>query len=317
MATDKLQHLNFVNTQRAAVLKALGVTVDRVGSEITAYWPSAHSMYQSYVDTKHESVREGMTGNNKEYSEKSFSDRGGESGFTGSTVKQICDAAEGKFDQAPFLEARDRISKEIGALETVESMIARKRKRNLNEHDGEMDFDRLYDINYFNNTRIENSGSARTVDINVSFGINCGVTPAQINEYGCTVWAVIDLLERSGIQCNVTLFWQTNGELGTSGINQFRLESILKRAGEYVDPMDLARCFTSGFYRRVNFNAQCLISDAIGTDAQNSLGCLEQKRSSADRGVINFDPELLQGWNGIDMSKVASFVKTAVNGKQE
>jgi hypothetical protein len=311
-----MKPIEIQDNDRARILETAGVRLaSGENKRLIAQFPNALSVFKVYAGV--ETKRDGVTGGNRTLLNRDFNDGYDDNGtnrtrFTGCTVADVKKLAAGEFDPSRFLKARERITKQIGSLDTLQSQIARRRKRNLNDQDGEIDFDRLYDINYFHAARIENSAVARIVNITVGVNISVGIKEAEINDYGAMVWSVIDLLERSGIQCSVTMRWSPTSSI-SGDPKHYDASVVVKTAGEYIDPMNLARCFTSAFFRRALFSTLPVVADAIGSDAETNRGFAPQGECGAKQGEIQFDPSLLE-YQSINFERIREFITTAVTG---
>jgi hypothetical protein len=237
--------------------------------------------------------------------------------FCGGTKQEIYDSIDGKFDQDRFIKKRDQVRKKFSKLQELESLITRKRVRYMSEHDGELDHDRMWELNPFHATRFSNNGVARTIDVNVEMCLSAGVNPEAISEYGSTVWAVIDMLENAGIQCNVNIATTLRG-LGVNKdpkprIDSYRFLTTIKKAGEYIDTMDIARCFTSNFYRRVIFASWNMFCEASGRQTSYGFGYPYEygSKNQNKKGVLNFKIEQMSNFN-LNQDELIKYIKEAL-----
>jgi hypothetical protein len=241
-----------------------------------------------------------------------------ENRFRGGTSKDIINAMNGKFNAISFLKKREEIKKKFSKLAELEAAINRKRSRVMSEHDGELDFDRLYELNPFHSTRFSNDAVSRIINVNVDFTFSAGVDSDKINEFGATVWAVINLLENSGIQCNVNLvnafdhITYTRDD-GKPNPRRIKIISNIKRAGDYIDTMDIARCFTSNYFRRVVFTTVVSICEMIGCNTSWGLGYPEYFDSNLknSKGEINFKIGQMIDFN-LNQDELINFIKEAL-----
>jgi hypothetical protein len=242
----------------------------------------------------------------------------GDRSFCGGTVQDIQDSANGKFDTSLFLEEKAKLQKQIGSsLECLEAELTRKRTRFMSEHDGELDFDRLYEREPFHNTRITNNGITRVLDVNVMFHFSAGVSSRHINEYGAMTWAIIDILEKAGIRCNVYLNTNVTSLASKDGnyIDLTRYKVRIKGAEEYIDTMDIARHFTSNYFRRVMFNTFCISHESLGHEMQHGLGYPEhwdKKRDSAkEKGVLNLQISQMNDFK-LDTESLVKYIRESL-----
>jgi hypothetical protein len=243
---------------------------------------------------------------------------GSGSGFEGGTVKDIENAMNGKFDTSLFLKKKEELQKTLGnSLEFLEAELARKRVRVMSEHDGELDFDRLYEREPFFNTRVTNTGIARVIDVNVMFHFSGGVSASSINEYGAMTWAIVDILEKAGIRCNVVLNTNCTSLAKSKGdyIGKTRFKVKIKSAEEYIDTMDIARHFTSNYFRRVMFHTMCVAHESLGHEMHYALGYPEsydkKRDSTKQKGVLNLQITQMQDFK-LDTESLVKYIREAV-----
>lgn len=239
-------------------------------------------------------------------------------GWRGGTASAVRDAFNGKFDTARFRAAQEKL-KGLIVVPTLDAMTAKKRTRFLSEYDGEYDFDRRYDLTPFNATRIERGGVVRTLDIDVEFCFNAGVSAQSISEYGALAWSIVDIVERAGIQVNLRLVMpiQHDGIVHDENAEYSKIKTAvnyisLKKSGEYVETMTLARCFTSMFFRRCTFVLDCIVEQARGRDTDSGLGYpVNTGKSSAERGRLYIGTEAIGGATH-RIAAIGEFLKTAL-----
>jgi hypothetical protein len=257
-----------------------------------------------------------MKESNPKYEEFKRFYKEGHDDFLGGSYQEIKDSANGKFPIEEFLKTRDKIKKTLGNLDFLEAELSRKRSRFMSEHDGEMDFDRLYEREPFHNTKILNNGITRVMDINVAFCFSAGVNARQINEYGALCWSVIDILEKSGIRCNVNLVHNaTNISKGAETVNLYSTIIKIKSCEDYIDTNDIARHFVTNYYRRVIFAHEVAISEALGRTINYGLGSPlnhdKERQSSKQKGVINLDITQTQDFK-LDNQKLVEYIRNAL-----
>tara|TARA_R110000868_G_scaffold66014_5_gene196989 strand:- start:2197 stop:3216 length:1020 start_codon:yes stop_codon:yes gene_type:complete len=235
--------------------------------------------------------------------------------WRGGTLIDIKNAEQGKFDLKPFYAQKEKLQKTFGSLEFLEAALARKRVRFLSEYDGELDFDRLYEREPFHNTRISNSGIARVMDINVDFTFSAGVNANEIMEYGTMAWAIMDILEKAGIRCNVFIntlcAHQSSG--GKLQINDYETRIKIKSTEEYMDTSDLARHFTPNYYRRVIFGTWCLANEAIGREMSYGFGNVKhwERKTTTEKGVLNLAISQMKDFK-LDSNKLVDYIREAL-----
>lgn len=238
-----------------------------------------------------------------------------ESSWRGGTKKEILNSENGEFDIKPFLDQKEKLQKSVGSqLEFLEAELLRKRTRFLSEHDGELDFDRLYERAPFYSTKFTNNGVARIMDINVDFTFSAGVDQKAITEYGTMAWAITDILEKAGIRCNIFVntvcTGQSHGELP---INDYITKIKIKSTEEYIDTLDIARHFTSNYYRRVIFSNWGMANEAMGREVSYGFGSVKHwdRKSTAEKGVLNLAISQMKDFK-LDSKKLIEYIKKAV-----
>lgn len=249
--------------------------------------------------------------------DKFGADRGG---WYGWSKKETIDAGKGKFDMAPFLRQREKLAKLRTKLQEEIRPVGRVRRRCLSEHDGEWSMERQWEITPFNATRRETGGYLPTLAVDIDFSFSAGVDSDKIAEFGAFCWAVIDSLETAGITTELAV--QNTGHLSSYGMkgdlegtNNGLLTNVsVKAAGEYIDTMTLARCFTPGFLRRGIFLAKYAAGDALGASLDSSLST----PFIQDRPVVSPGRLFLRRQDMTDSpEKVAAWILQALKGKNE
>lgn len=240
--------------------------------------------------------------------------------FAGGTSKEIIDAGQGKFNKEHFLKQREKLQKTFEKLDFLEAQIARKRSRHMSEYDGELDFDRLFDRTPFYSTRTDNSGIARTMDVYVDVSFSAGVNQEAINKFGATCWGITDLLEKAGIQCNVFIVNKTadasisdDGNKLPTTPNEYITHVKVKSSHEYIDTIDIARCFTTNFYRRANFNLWSTVNEALGRKMTYGLGRpkITDRAPKNEKGKMYLEITQTKNFE-IDHESLAKFIKEAL-----
>lgn len=313
----------FVIATAKDLMESLGVTHTIDGKNVNVLAPSIQSVFDTWEAVRKyhgeaQSFPEITGAHNIQYTKESVKDSAERKSFTGANCLTVIDAFRYmRFDKTPFLEARKSLAPMVRAIETMDVLKAKRRKRFASEHDGEYDFDRQWERSPFLATRIENSGSMSVIDVNCDFTISGGISHSSIAEYGAICWAVIDLLETAGFRCNVFITAEINNSgdtpigKGVKKMQNRKIKILLKSAEEYIDTMNLARCFTPWFFRRCIFAFWCVFAESTGYDIDYGLGSCIAQFPSAKRGEINLAPELIQ-WRELKTEKLSNFIKTAI-----
>lgn len=273
--------------------------------------PSVGAAFKTYIDTPQLKQKR-----NRDSADERKENTADAVRFTGCRHESILDAANGKVNLTPFLEGRKSLSAKLAKIPEISTLAAPKRQRRLSEHDGDIDFDRLFDRQPFNATIRQLNGAVRSVELIVDFSINCGISAEQINEYGVVAWSILDFLETNGYSVAVTFKIGTRGPICDDKryANQTLFLKI-KKSGEYCDPLALARAFTAGFYRRVIFNLYSIIADASGDEVSWGLGGCEYLTTHAERGRITIAPEISSETHKVQPKRLVELLKTALGIK--
>lgn len=220
--------------------------------------------------------------------------------WIGGTVKQLKDSLKGKMKMASFKAAEEKFKNtDIGKkLVTATTQLQTKRTRRFCDQDGEWSYDRRWEMTPFQKA-IKTHQPHQTLHIRVHFGMSGAVKPETINEFGACMWALTDLIEKTGFKVKITYVKQNQNSM-PGGDSE--MEILLKDYGQYLAPSLLAACFTSNFYRRIMFTMITLCADAAGKLPHKGLGnpVGYDKRIEFENGEINIYPAMIYagmtGW---------------------
>lgn len=169
-------------------------------------------------------------------------------------IEDFLKAGKGVVDMSLFLEMREKMRKLSMRIQEELLPLARKRTRTHSSYDGEFSLDRQWELEPFSTTRQEGGGLLPTLNVVADFSLNAYDDPEEIAKYGAFCWAIIDAVEQCGISCKVDLFNKSSmhafGGGGYRDCTALEVTVNVKEAGEYVDTLSIARCFTASFYRR-------------------------------------------------------------------
>lgn len=196
--------------------------------------------------------------------------------FCGGTFRELTNALSGKADMKNFLAARAELEK-TGIERRIKTRLAElfpRRKRRMSEHDGEWSYDRRWEVTPFQ-AIAQVASPTRTLQINCRFAARASVSAAHIAKYGAMAWAIIDLIEGSGVSVEVNWLLHSNG-VGRSYALETDHVVNLKRAGEYLAPSLLAGLFTPNFYRRAAFGLEAIAPELEKIPNRSGL-CFPQK----------------------------------------
>lgn len=186
-------------------------------------------------------------------------------------------------DMAAFIAAKEKL-KNSNLSKRLSSKFTNinKRRRTLNEHDGEWDIARQWEIQPFFNAKRQETPN-RIIDIECHLNVSWMVEAKHIAEYGCMVWAINDIIESCGISTNIVLVTESIGTDTGRRIN-VRTKVVLKKAGEYINPTNIARCLTPNYLRRILFSWYIVGCDFGDATASEGLG-----RPCSIDDIVKFD----------------------------
>ena len=152
---------------------------------------------------------------------------------------------------------------------------SKRRKRKFGEHDGEWDFDRKWETTPYQESKASQA-SGQILNLVFHYTFSAMVPAAQITKLGALIASITDLIECSGVQCNIDLFM--NQRYATEHGNWASSIKIrVKNAGEYMSPQRLISVFNSNYYRRVGFTMMVKCCDLEGLKASYGLGSPARK----------------------------------------
>lgn len=202
--------------------------------------------------------------------------------WTGGSAKNLLDDLSGKIDMVPFEEAREKFEKSDIAKRLRERFekCQPRRQRVKSEYDGEFNESRRWDIAPFDGVT-KAPGYGRSIEVLIYGAVSASTSAEELNAYGNMAWALIEVIERAGVNVRVGTRYKLGGFVeGRNGDLTIDVES--KKAGEYLSPSLLAATLKSNFFRRAVFQQICLAADAIGETASYGLGVPHQPDSQIE-----------------------------------
>lgn len=276
------------------LLEKFGVTAsyDTANKYLNVQAPSAAALLGIYAECAGGSSI--VNGNNNREKLESFYKKD-YSKFSEGSRQTVLDCIDGKFDQSLFLQKRAELTNLCRDLQSSYQGVENRRKRTFSEYDGEMDYDRRFERNPFTAGKREPQ-PIHSVTIKLDMGFAAQVSPGDIALFGAYAWAVADFIEAKGYRAEVIQAIYLSGPTTATKVDdraQFtplsgKYEATIKKAGKYIDTMEMAKSFTPWFYRRVWFTGMALFSDAIGRDVDYGLGGCESdwRGIQAEPGLI-------------------------------
>lgn len=180
------------------------------------------------------------------------------------------------------------------------SILLRRRLRSVSEHDGDWDFDRKWEIKSFSRAT-RKPVKNRYVKIVASVDIAWKTNAKSISEYGSLIWGINDILESIGFNTDIVITNHAtdlngSGIFGGNGDIEADIEVNIKRAGQYVSPLNIARCLSSNFYRRAVFALLIKAPDNFDQKCSESLGRIKEYDYTVkfENGVLYLTPECIQ-----------------------
>lgn len=214
--------------------------------------------------------------------------------WTGGTAQDLRDDLEGRIDMRPFEKAKQKFEQSSLSKKLKERFekCQPRRTRVKSEYDGEFNESRRWDITPFDGVK-KAPGFGRAIDVIVYGSVSAQVDAKELDAYGNTVWALVDIIEQSG--CNarvVTRYQQSDYTQGKGGKLVIDVET--KKSGEYIAPSLLAATFKSNFFRRAIFQQICLGADIAGEMVGYGLGrpYNREKKIEFNDGQLILAPEV-------------------------
>jgi len=207
--------------------------------------------------------------------------------FTGCEAEEVLEWEKGNsVNLKQFEEEKEKLKEFTSKLKANLSPVGFTRKRIMSETDGEWSMDRKWDIKPFQATEKNQSGILPTIKVNVDFCFSAAHRSKEIAKFGAFCWAVFSSIENAGITCEVNLLLKSQGLFANKGDRQANFTVCVKRAGDYVDTCSLARCFTSGFFRRAIFNLYVAACASVNEQASSGLGHPKTLSKPKDSGEL-------------------------------
>lgn len=239
----------------------------------------------------------------------------GNSSWKGGSLSELKDELAGKKDMTAQELEKERIMRSdlLEKVMTAMQQCSPKRRRSLDEHEGDWDMDRRWEIKPFNRSRRETVVN-KVVDMECHFCVNGGVDSEELDKYGALIWAVSDIVEKAGIRTRVTLVIKGKHS-GSKGSSE-TLEVEVKRPDEYVMPQLIAAAFTTNFFRRMGFALVVASADVAEQKVAYGLGRADSPNVVAEftEGKLVLSDSLMDyGKEGYE--KLGKALYQAITGK--
>lgn len=190
--------------------------------------------------------------------------------WAGGPVETMLEYARGEIDLTPYQETRKKVSN-IGAdLEQYLQKSRPGRRRSFSSEDGDLCFDRRFEIEPFAACKKMDSLKIPRMTIVCDTSFSSGVDSEFINMHTAMAWAIVDMFESVGILCSV--YSTEYGRGMAPGVEESQFIYELKRHDSYVSPNSIARGLCAGFFRRIIFNSMIEAADLNGVDVNSGLG---------------------------------------------
>lgn len=201
-----------------------------------------------------------------------------ETSFFSVTMKQMVDTIRKGYD----------FPKDVMSHIPASTSRQRRRMRYTEDTEGEFDYD-LYE-NGDTNCYLNRPSRQAMIGIKfkLHFSFSAMVRNHVIDEYGAWIGAVLDYLQSSGYDVELSVIGDARGMYPDSGVGQTRHQVILSEFGRMAMPKDWASFFSPGGYRHFMFFTYAYTGEANGWDTSMSLGTPNQKRNTWD---IDWNPE--------------------------
>jgi hypothetical protein len=217
---------------------------------------AARKFMDNWKENKNKLSDAGVNQHTINHVQKIF-DRSDSSFLSGSFDDLISDL-NGSVDMKPFNDQYEKLKNTdiMSKLKTNAALGKPRRKRRMSEHEGDWDFDRMWELKPYQKCERKKQ-LLKTVKIEAHFSCSGGVDSWEINKYGGLVWAISQIIENAGIQTEV-YYCESGIEVGIDKDTRVETKMLIKKPGEYLAPTFLAACFSSNFYRRLGFALQAV-----------------------------------------------------------
>lgn len=206
--------------------------------------------------------------------------------WRGGTVRDLLDACTGQIDMGPYQSALDALAPVMRSFTAAHASHVVRRSRRMDETDGDWQYDRRWEEKPFMRT-IRQAVPSKVIRMDVNMCVSGGVSAADMDAYGATVWAVAQCLERMGRRTEIT--WIARN--GDSNRTRYTVRIPLKKANEYLAPSLLAATLNTNFYRRMGFALCHLACEGNGMRPPEGLGPTYYADPIAYRdGIMTFCP---------------------------
>lgn len=213
-----------------------------------------------------------------------------ESSFYGECVQNLEAEMNGDIDLKPYEDKYQKFQETglIRRLKTVGALGKPRRKRRMDEYDGDWDWDRKWELKPYQKTERKKQ-LLKTVKVIANFACSGMTSTNAIQKYGSLVWALCKVIEDAGIQTEI-YYREVGRDVGHNGTNVTTM-MLLKKPGEYISPQALAAAFTPHHYRRLGFIIQALGVSVNGNDGcDHSMGKADpQPAIKFAKGVLTLD----------------------------
>lgn len=199
-----------------------------------------------------------------------------EKDFFGGMPEEFKASGEGNFPMELFYKQKEKMKSIRQELSDNLQPIGVIRKRKFHESDGDWIEERQWEIEPFSSTYRERGGLLPSLEINIDTSFSFINSAESIAEFSAFCWAVIDAVEENGINCEVNLqntcSMQSQGKLSNK---KTKVVINAKRAGEYIDIMNLARAFTPSFLRRGILPMKIAFGEQMGCKIYSGISAPE------------------------------------------
>lgn len=177
--------------------------------------------------------------------------------WVGGTKDDLVNDLDGNIEMAPYTEQYQKLEENdlMSKLKTAGALSKPRRKRRMSEHEGDWDFERMWELKPYQHC-VRMRSIINIVKIDAHFACSGATKSHEITKYGGLVWAISKIIEDAGIQTEIT-YCERAKNVGYNGTG-IETRMLIKKPGEYIAPSFLAATFTSNHYRRLGFALQAL-----------------------------------------------------------
>jgi hypothetical protein len=217
--------------------------------------------------------------------------------FRGGSLAQFEEETLGNINLEPYQSAMDSLLE--GPL--AEKLLSLKDAINsdldfcFSDCEGEFDFSRRFEERPFIMYR-QDKREDKIIEIRCNLTFASGVSAAHIQKFGAFIWAICQIIESAGKQARIVGVYKSHEIINNSIATE--IEAIIKESDEYITPVFLASCLSTGFVRRALFAGLISAAELLADSVHYGLGRCEFSKTKIDydNGVLSVSGD---AWHGL------------------